>query len=143
MYISTFWIIVSVIWIIYLLWRVYVLKDVLKEFASFHDIGAKNKRSQVRELCGVIMSINREGLSKLSKKEQDRIFGIEARDIYHIFKRNFYGGEDIRGQYFPFDEDINTELSRIFDAAIIPDEDDGVETENIKELSKALKPKLK
>lgn len=141
MYISTFWIIVPVILIIYLLWRVYDLKHTTKEIIDFYDIGAKKKRTQIERLCSIICSINIDAVSKLPKKTQEKIINDESRWIYYAFKNNFQEGITLKGQYVPFETDIDDQLTNIFEGDVIS-EDGNNDHSMMQQLAEVLKSKL-
>ena len=140
MYISNFWIVISVIWIIYLLWEIHQLKDGIQKMSEFTDPGIEKKQRQIYELCGLIRDINAKTLSKASAKKQDEVLNFESNEIIAIFERNHADGIVMQGQYMEFEPDALTRLGQIYDVYLSKESS---RADNVKELSDFLKIDLK
>lgn len=122
MYISNFWIVISVIWIIYLLWRIWRLKSAVSAVANFYDNGVAKKQNQIRDLCGLIREINRKTLSKAPAKEKEKVLKEESKEILNIFEKNHADGVSLSGKYTDFEPEALTQVGAIFDVIFVDDE---------------------
>lgn len=105
MYIDSFWVIVAIVWIIYLLWRVERLKGLLREAGNLFEYYQKRKEGLERDLVKAIVRFDSELIPKLSKKSQDKILLGQANVLYCYFKRNYAEPVVLGGKLTPVEDE--------------------------------------
>lgn len=105
MYIETYWVVITAIWIIYLLWRVEHLKSVLRQAGNLFEYYQKKKEALERDLVKAIVRFDSKLIAKLSKKNQDKILSEQANELYCYFKRNYAEPVVLDGKLTPVEDE--------------------------------------
>lgn len=126
MYIDSFWIIVAIVWIIYLLWRVERLKGLLREAGSLFEYYQKKKEHLEKDLVKTIVYFDSKLITKLSKKTQEKILSEQANELRCHFKNNYAEPVVLGGKLTPVEDEPMNRLGNILECPIL-DEDDNPE----------------
>lgn len=89
MYIEPFWIAVIAIVIIYLAWRVTILKNVIAGLDNIINTYRAKKESLDRDLVRTLMYFDSKYIPKLSEKNRDKILTEQAEELRCHFKNNY------------------------------------------------------
>lgn len=90
MYIESFWVVVSIIWIIYLLWRINTIKNNISGFTEVLDklIAAQKLRSSNLVNSSIIL-LDNEIFRKAPKKLVDQYISEYAEYLYSDYKSTY------------------------------------------------------
>lgn len=89
MYIEPFWIAVIAIVIIYLAWRVTILKNVIAGLDNIINTYRAKKESLDRDLVRTLIYFDSKYIPKLSEKNRDKILTEQAEELRCHFKNNY------------------------------------------------------
>lgn len=105
MYIEPFWIAVAAILIIYLAWRVEILKSIIKDYDNIFNVYRQKKESLDRNLVRTLVYFDSKYIPKLSEKNRDKILTEQAEELHSHFKNNYAEPMYLNGKLVPLEDE--------------------------------------
>lgn len=105
MYIEPFWIAVIAIVIIYLAWRVAILKNVIAGLDNIINTYRAKKESLDRDLVRTLIYFDSKYIHKLSEKNRDKILKEQAEELRCHFKNNYVEPMYLNGKIVPIEDE--------------------------------------
>ena len=123
MYVDNFWIIVALIWIIYLLWRVWKLKRIQQWIIDATNRYEGKNRNLDRSLCNILIYYDAVFLRKVQAKTREKILKEQANMLRIAFTDNTFDEYiTMDGKIIPMDNPIEL-LSNALDRQILQSDD--------------------